>query len=525
VEGFEFDVGMKDSVSAPANAEVAALDRMRGAFERFNIAADKGAAANEHAGRSAHESEGFFKGFATSLVGQVAAAELAAEAIKKLGEAVLEAANFAVEVAEFRENAVMAYEAVTGTAEEGERTFAAIDRLATTIRIPAEQAHHLAQSLMVQGLENQEQLTSAISAIGALQRTGMEQGAEKLQRIIETSLATGHLEVNKRMLRGTGLNVDDLYSDLGKRLHMGRAQVAAELKAGKIDAEVGIASITEAINHGKIGEIAAKKFDIGDALTVFKNEMRAIFQDVDVGPLKQALYDFVSIFSQGSTTGKDFHDVVTGAINGVARAVSGAIESVLLFGLKLQLVGLQAYIDLFPVLDVFVRVVRFAYDADRAVFKFLGSLGGVGPAIAAAFGPLGLAADAAIRLGSALVHRAEGSAATGARPTEETGAPVVQREPAHAIGGMVHEPPPGEAFAAVSPGEMILPANFQLPALNFAAARDREPANANAGARVEFTWTGDVVVHGGGGDAEQVRQAVTTALTDQLEQLRLELGG
>lgn len=539
MEGFEFTTELHDGITAATKQQVSALGAVEKALHGVDHAEQS---VEHHGGMLSHaweEASEFGNEFTKSLIPQIAAAELAAEAIKKLGESIIEGAHFAVEAAEFKENAILAYEAVQGTAEEGEETFKAIDKLAMDVRMPAAKAHDMAKTLMVQGLENQQLLTSAISSVGNLQRVGMEAGAQRVQKIIETSLATGHFELSKKQLRGTGLNLEDIYGDLAKRLHKSRDEIKEELKQGKVDAEVGIASITSAINSGKIGEIADKKFDLTDAVTVFGNEMRGLFQDVDVGPLKQGLVDFVSIFDKGAASGATMHDAVTGAVNGIIRVVGEVItkgtEMILdfeIWGLKIELWGLKNKHAISETYESIKAIGMAVADVAAPVGKFLlqvALLGGVIPdAFHVALVAVEGLAKGVMKIGEAIGFVADklhlvDHGATALTPEQYDkkygGAGTVVTPPAHAEGGVVARPPEGEAFAAVKPGEMILPERFAMPLLNLG----RSDRGSDTSGTTSFEWHGDVIVNGNA-DHASIRESVTSALTDVLEKVRLEMG-
>ena len=89
--------------------------------------------------------------------------------------------------------------------------------------------------------------------------------------------------------------------------------------------------------------------------------------------------------------------------------------------------------------------------------------------------------------------------------------------PAHAAGGLV-KPAPGEAFASVAPGEMILPSQFaaNLPELG--------PANSNAGGETHVhVDVGGIAVHGVT-DLASFKRATEAEMADVFERIALEGG-
>jgi hypothetical protein len=329
VEGFEFVADIKDASSGPSKDVIAALDGLTAALDRNEAAFKRNESAHKglanglsEAGKKARESEGFFASFGASLVPQIALGELAAEGIRKVGESIVEGGKFALEASEFRENTTLAYETVLGTAEEGEKTYAEIDKIARINHLPGEKAQGLASELMLQGLQNQKELTDTVAAVGALQRTGQEQGAARLQKIIESSLVTEKFNVNAKQLRGTGIQIDELYRDIGDRLHVGQSQVKALMKAGKVDVDVGVAALDDAVNKGNIGKLAAKKYGVPDALVDIKNNLRGLFQNTDASPITNSLKGLAEQLKEGSEGGKELQATIGSLIDLTGTLVS-----------------------------------------------------------------------------------------------------------------------------------------------------------------------------------------------------------
>ena len=77
--------------------------------------------------------------------------------------------KFSVEVAEFKENTVSAYEVL---GKGGQAMFAEIDALAHNIHMPAQEAHALAQDLLTRGMEDDKMIAATIGAISAAKRGG-----------------------------------------------------------------------------------------------------------------------------------------------------------------------------------------------------------------------------------------------------------------------------------------------------------------------------------------------------------------
>jgi len=341
--GFTYETAIHDGMSGPAHHEVAALGELEHAIGKTEKALGGLASAHEHAGKMSGEAKGFLKEFTGSLVPEIAIGEVAAEGIIKLGESFaelgekivdfgIEGVKFSLEAAEFKENMVEAFTIVSGTAEEGEATYAAIERMSVASHLNVGKSASLAKELALSGLENVGALESTVSAIGALQRTGLDAGAEKLKHLIEQSEAAGHLILPKK-LGAVGFNMHDLAKGLGETPEA----LKKDLAAGKISVERGIAAIDDAINHGKVGQLAAKKFDLTDVATDWANVWKRLTEDVDAGPLTGALRNFVGIFDEGAASGRGMKDEIVSDVNTIIRWLGTGVQDVETFALEIEL--------------------------------------------------------------------------------------------------------------------------------------------------------------------------------------------
>lgn len=314
-DGIEFDLALKNEMSGPAQEAKKSIHALA---EEAGLGGEAIAKLGKHvkeAGEHAKESKGVFEEFGKSMIPQIALGELAAEGIKKVGQAMIEGVKFAIQASEFKENMTDAYAVILNGAEEGKAMFKEVDKLAATVHMPAEKAHELASSLMMQGLKSEEAVQSTIAAVSDLQRTGLAAGADKLQGLIGRSLASGHFDVKSRQLKGTGVSIDELYLEIARNMHKGVAQVKLEMKEGKISTEDGVLALTNAIDKGKVGVIAAGKYGIGDAVTDIKNKVRGLFQEADAGPVVDAFKHLAESIAPGTDGAKEFKDVLDGIIS------------------------------------------------------------------------------------------------------------------------------------------------------------------------------------------------------------------
>ena len=364
-DGFTYSVELADKVSDPAHAEVRALREVQLEILKTEkamlalVAAEKKVTAPH----KEPEGEGFFSKVAKDATKGIAAATLAIRAIDALKEGIVEGTSFAIEAADFREDTTAAYAAVQGTAEEGERTFAAIDKMARAVHMPADKAHELAQELMQQGLEDTALITATIGATSSLIREGQLKGAEKLRGLIEKSAASGHFELkigggggkaeSGKALAGLGVTLPNLLDELGRRLGKSREQVSAELKAGKIETEVGIAAIVDTIQNGPIGRAAKNKFGLDEFRADIANTFREAAQDTNIEAFNRALVDAETALGGIADKGGPLRSVFQTIVDGAAAG----IEQIVLLGMDLEIFGLEAELAIGPTKATFKGLI------------------------------------------------------------------------------------------------------------------------------------------------------------------------
>lgn len=235
---------------------------------------------------------------------QALGAHLLASGLKEIASAGLRAygelRRFILESAEFREATTIAYDVVNG---KGQETFEAINKRAREVHLPVQQAHELARDLMLQGLTDTDLITATVQSQAELIRTKQLAGAEKLKSIVERSVASGHFDVrglgggkggaegSARQLAGLGINQPEFLADLARRYKTDVTNIKAMLKAGKVETEVGLAAIDEAISKGSIGKAARAKYGLEDFKTDVINTFQTIAQNVDLTSFNQSLVD------------------------------------------------------------------------------------------------------------------------------------------------------------------------------------------------------------------------------------------
>jgi len=399
-------------------------------------------------------------------------------------------------------------------------------------------AQTMAQSLMAEGMKQADTVAATVQAIGVLERVGPQGAAERLQRIISRSMASGHFEVDGRQLAGVA-NLPDLMSDIAKRLHQPVATIEAEMKAGKIAKDVGIASIVDSVNWGKLGDIAEKRLTLKDVWTDFGNAFTRMLKDINVTPIIKSLEDVIWVLNGGTQGASDFKEGIKSAMDSAASWVGARIHDITVAFLKLELYYLNhkaafdkmwaqfnksmdsvKWDELIPKIEtvgdaiyVIAEAVQLVASAALAVVDAFSRTNAQSMAIAAGASPLDfpdLGDDVAeSNVGTPYDMRQDFAPIAPEQPLSPIAAP------AHAEGGLVLAPAPGEVLASVAPGEIILP-------------RGSDAAGGGAGGKTVHVDVGGihVAIHGAPDKdlQKQIESLSAHALEDAFERVALELG-
>lgn len=258
-------------------------------------------------------------------------------------------ASLAIEANDAKGDTLDMLEAMLGSAEAANETYAAIKDLTRDTTMTITQGQELSQSLATAGLTNVSLLKDAMSSI-AVVNSVIKGGGEKVQAIIEKATTAGKFDVNVKKLVGTGVQIGDLYAELNKRTGIGVKAMEKSLAAGKVSAEVGIAALTSVIEN-KLGNVARKQaHDFPVQMARLKESIGLLFEDVNTGPFLEAISKIVDIFDESTIAGEALHTVITDVFDGLFRAAEASIPYVKTLIKGLIIVGLTAAVAFKPLL-------------------------------------------------------------------------------------------------------------------------------------------------------------------------------
>lgn len=497
-----------------------------------------------------------------------------------LGALAFKGATLAIEAAEAKQDTLDMLEAMLGTEKAAKSTYAQLIGITRTSAASKEMVTTAAQELAAAGVDNQQALVGAVRAIAQVESV-LKGSGSKIQGVFEKAAQTGKFEVNAKKLAGTGVQTTALFDELSGRTGVGVKQVEAQLKAGKISAEVGIAALTAVIDK-RFGGVAAKQaLDFPVQIQRLRDNFKRLFDGVNTDGFLKKFSEIVDLFDDSTMAGTAMKGVITTVFNGVFRLADAALPY-LKVGLKgLVIIALQIAIAFKPliarmqqafggdgqkgpltfarILSVIGRTLRFVIGAGVAVatwtpmWKVLGFVIGaaartvdfltgsfvslvsglvsVGVAGAMLFDWLRNLVPRAIEAGSALVTGLAQGLTNAAATLYET------------VAGLA-----GKAlrlfkqkFGIASPSKVMMGVGMNLslglaqgikagaPVANdnmmavVSPPRAMAPQTATARAFVVNIHPGAVVVHSGG-NVEELKSNLLPALADVFEQLMLTEG-
>jgi hypothetical protein len=284
--------------------------------------------------------------YAGAAAGAAAAVAVLAAAV---GAVVIAGASLAIEAAEAKGDTVDMLDAMLGSAEAADRTYAAITDITRDLAVSQQGVQALASELSAAGVTNEAMLLDAVKSISQVDSV-IKGAGSKIEKIVEKAAQTGKFKLNEKQLVGTGIQTQKLYEEIAARTGKGVKEVEAQLKAGKISAEVGIAALTKVVDN-KFGGLAAKQAkDFPAQMQRFKDSIGRLFEDVNTGPFLDALDRITRLFDTATPSGKALHDIITKVFDSIFSAVAKVGPYVEIFFNGMVILALRVAIALKPLL-------------------------------------------------------------------------------------------------------------------------------------------------------------------------------
>jgi len=259
-------LSLVDKLTGPAGKMAASVSNLEGKLNSL--------------GSAAESIGGAFNAIKNSVIGDIA---------KKAGELVVAGAQLAIDASSFKEDSIMALKHLVGTQAEATALFEKADELAGRLGLEDAKVVGQLQKLIASGFSASTAL-AAVEAAANLAAARGEASAEAFTSLLSTIEAKGKFDTGAiSKLAKAGVRTEDIYNQLAKTLHKSRSEIEAMVKAGKIDAATGIEAATAVINEKFGGAAAESANTFSKLLFRLKDALGDLFQDVDIGPLKDAL--------------------------------------------------------------------------------------------------------------------------------------------------------------------------------------------------------------------------------------------
>jgi hypothetical protein len=282
-------------------------------------------------------------------------------------EAIEGAVEMSLEVTAANDKLIATFDALGAEGpKSGEKTLGMLDELSARLPQSRAQLAKWTTQIEAMGVTDLGQIRQQLLATASAQAIMGDEGSaaygmltKKVREAVEAHHGLKLAEKTLTSLYKAGLNVDDV----SKKMGISSKQLAAQLKAGTIDAQAfGNALSSTLIEKGK------KPLDVmGDELGTLKTKASEtfahFFDDVDTSPLTEALRNVISLGDQGEPSGQALKKGFTAGLNAIIKMVGHAITETEIFFLEIEVKGLEAYIALKPLIRAYETIDRLASKA------------------------------------------------------------------------------------------------------------------------------------------------------------------
>lgn len=254
----------------------------------------------------------------------------AARTVVELGEKVFELgkrfAEATIEAADFRHESLVSLEAMLGTKEGAEEELETLERMSRGTKDTTAQMMSSFQELFSFTQKYGKKATEDVIAAGEDIKAGLGEAAQgKFIDVIRNVEAMGKFdERSMKLLKQVGVATPEkMLTALAASHHTTTAQIKAMLKAGQISSAEGINEMLTLVQNnldkgGPLGGLSQKlaKGDVGVQIKNLKQSFEEIFAKVDTGPLIKALDRVGKMLDPGTESGKRFAETI-GKVFGV----------------------------------------------------------------------------------------------------------------------------------------------------------------------------------------------------------------
>lgn len=216
-----------------------------------------------------------------------------------------------------------------------------------------------------------------LQAMADVSAVAGDQATKPIEKILKKVEQLGTFKIKDTDLKGSGIKMAEVYDQLAQKLGKSSAQIATDIKLGRISAEEGIAAMNAALEN-KFGAAAKDKMlDLNVQLAKAKENFSNMLKDVDTKPLGKALQQALSFLDGSTKSGKALRTALVGAMNGFFKAAAATIPYVEAFLLGVGIAALDVYIAMKPAIAAIGKALGFNNKSTESNMKAVATAGKV----------------------------------------------------------------------------------------------------------------------------------------------------
>lgn len=448
----------------------------------------------EATGESAHGlSVGMTEGIVAFEMFGAAIAAAGALAVGAVADIGAELVKTGIEVTEFNESTVAAFDALGAQGEgSGKKTLAFLDDMASKLPQSREQLAKWTKQFEALGITDIGQLRQQIVAAASAQvimgkgvANTYKEITERINIAVEAHSGLNIASKSLKTLYEAGVNEADIARKMPG--HLSVQALNAGLKAGTIDAQAFGNALSNTLVEKGAEPLRVASNEVGVLKAKIAENVHHFFDGLDSTPITDAIRDILTVSDTSEVAGKTLGDAIHDGAQKAIIAVGELITEATVLGINLETAWTKGMTVIDPVIEKMKELGIVSGDVATNVRSVAD---GFTAAASVAFGAATGGVGGAISAGAAQVL------------------------PANDSGGVV-QPARGEMLASVAPGEMILPAP--------AAEALSRPQPANDGASGVTIGTLNLTVQGEAGITD-AHQLSVTGLVTAFERLQLAGG-
>lgn len=271
-------------------------------------------------------------------------------------------AELSIEATQSKLAMIDMFAALGGGIDVGKETEEMLAGLSDKIGVTKDTLAPFTRAFMAMGIEGEEALKkvtlAAISAQAIMGDPSAAHAFETLTKKIQVAAQTGHrLKIPEKGLKGLadmGIRVDDV----AKRMNVSAATLAAQLKAGTVNAKEFGDALQDALIDKGAGPLQRMGSSMASLKKMFGQNIEVMFEDMGkaIEPFIAAVKDMLSIFGQSTNSGKVMKATISGAFSFMFKEATKVVPYVKHFLQDLIIYSLRAYIAIKPIIRSFREI-------------------------------------------------------------------------------------------------------------------------------------------------------------------------